>query len=152
MKNLSATIQSYKEDENIIVNFVSNKLEQPTRNRLKRELTAALLADLEAMDVDNIVIERVEKGIGVAFLTPKGFIPINIEITMKSIDKDVRKDAQAYADKLVKAEEKRLQTLEANRAKIEADNIKREKKRAERAAKEAAKLAELEARANKIER
>ena len=149
MKNLSAKIQSYATDDTLAVNFLTNKLEQPTRNRLKRELTAALLADLECMDIQDLVIERVEKGIGIAFNTPKGYIPVTIEITMKSIDKDVRKDAQEYADKLVRKEEKEQRSLEEKRAKIESDNIKREKKRAERAAKEAAKLAELEARAKK---
>lgn len=147
MKNLSAVVNSYREDDTLVVNYDTHKLEQKTRNRIKRELTQALLDDLTLMaeDVEDVIITRVEKGIGIAFLTPRGYFPATIEITMKSTDLDVQLAANEYAEKIAAKEAERAERMALKLEKMKADEAKREIKRAERAAKEAAKMAELEA-------
>lgn len=144
MNHLATVIASYKDDESIVVNTETSKLEQKTRNRLKRELTESLMADLMdiADEFEGIVVTRVEKGIGLAFLTPKGWLPATIEITMKGTDLDVKMAAQEFADKVAQKAAERQERMAAKLEKMKADEIKREAKRAERAAKEAAKLAE----------
>lgn len=149
MNNLSAVISGYHDDDTLVVNYDTHKLEQKTRNKLKRELTAALLADLTEMaeSVEGMVVTRVEKGIGIAFETPRGYFPATIEITMKSTDLDVQLAAQEFAEKIAVKEAERAERMALKLEKMKADEIKREAKRAERAAKEAAKMAELEAQA-----
>lgn len=147
MNNLSAVIESYRDDETLVVNADTHKLEQKTRNRVKRELTAGLMADLIAMaeGLEDVVVTRMEKGIGIAFITPRGYFPATIEITMKNTDLDVQLAADEFAEKLAVKEAERQERMAAKLEKMKADEIKREAKRAERAAKEAAKMAELEA-------
>lgn len=147
MNNLLQVIESYREDDTLVVNADTHKLEQKTRNRVKRELTAGLMADLldmaEAME--DVIVTRMEKGIGIAFLTPRGYFPATIEITMKNTDLDVQMAAEEFAEKVKAKEAERAERMALKLEKMKADEIKREAKRAERAAKEAAKLAELEA-------
>lgn len=147
MKNLSAVIESYREDDTLVVNADTHKLEQKTRNRVKRELTAGLMADLLDMaeGMEDVIITRMEKGIGIAFITPRGYFPATIEITMKNTDLDVQMAAEEFAEKVKAKEAERAERMALKLEKMKADEIKREAKRAERAAKEAAKLAELEA-------
>lgn len=147
MKNLSAVIESYREDDTLVVNADTHKLEQKTRNRVKRELTAGLMADLLEMaeEMEDVIITRMEKGIGIAFITPRGYFPATIEITMKNTDLDVQMAAEEFAEKVAAKEAERAERMALKLEKMKADEIKREAKRAERAAKEAAKLAELEA-------
>lgn len=147
MKNLSAVIESYREDDTLVVNADTHKLEQKTRNRVKRELTAGLMADLLDMaeEMEDVIITRMEKGIGIAFITPRGYFPATIEITMKNTDLDVQMAAEEFAEKVKAKEAERAERMALKLEKMKADEIKREAKRAERAAKEAAKLAELEA-------
>ena len=147
MENLSAVIASYRDDETLVVNKDTHKLEQKTRNRIKREITQALLEDLGilAEELDDVIVTRVEKGIGLAFRTPKGYFPATIEITMKSTDLDVQLAAQEFAEKIALKEQERSERMAAKLVKMKADEAKLEQKRAERAAKEAAKLAALEA-------
>jgi hypothetical protein len=147
MKNLSAVIKSYREDDTLVVNADTHKLEQKTRNRVKRELTAGLMADLLDMaeEMEDVIVTRMEKGIGIAFLTPRGYFPATIEITMKNTDLDVQMAAEEFAEKVAAKEAERAERMALKLEKMKADEIKREAKRAERAAKEAAKLAELEA-------
>jgi hypothetical protein len=147
MKNLSAVIESYREDDTLVVNVDTHKLEQKTRNRVKRELTAGLMADLLDMaeEMEDVIITRMEKGIGIAFITPRGYFPATIEITMKNTDLDVQMAAEEFAEKVAAKEAERAERMALKLEKMKADEIKREAKRAERAAKEAAKLAELEA-------
>ena len=149
MVKLSEQIQKYQNDDTLKVNYDTHKLEQKTRNRVKQELTAALLSDIaEELDDQDVVVVRVEKGIGIAFPTPQGYFPATIEITMKATDLDVDLQAQEYAEKLQEKKAKREESLAVKRAKMESDAIKREKKRREREAKEAEKLAKLEAEQN----
>lgn len=145
MENLREVIQGYKEDTTIEVNHITRKLEQKSRNRIKREMTEALMKDLEGL-ADDFVVTRVEKGVGIAILTPEGYIPATIEITMKSIDLDVQMAASEYSEKLAIKEAKKAESNAAKLEKMQADAIKREKKRAERAAKEAAKLESLQSK------
>ena len=145
MENLREVIQGYKEDTAIEVNHITHKLEQKSRNRIKREMTEALMKDLEGL-ADDFIVTRVEKGVGIAVLTPEGYIPATIEITMKSIDLDVQMAASEYSEKLAIKEAKKAESNAAKLEKIQADAIKREKKRAERAAKEAAKLESLQSK------
>ena len=147
MKNLSVVIESYREDDTLVVNADTHKLEQKTRNRVKRELTAGLMADLLDMaeEMEDVIITRMEKGIGIAFITPRGYFPATIEITMKNTDLDVQMAAEEFAEKVAAKEAERAERMALKLEKMKADEIKREAKRAERAAKEAAKLAELEA-------
>lgn len=147
MNKTASVLQSFHDDETLQINFDTHKLEQKTRNRVKRELTQALLEDLQEManDMDDVVVTRIEKGIGLAFLTPKGYFPATIEITMKATDVDVQLAAQEFAEKIARKTAERQEKMAAKLEKMRSDEIKREAKRAERAAKEAAKLAELEA-------
>ena len=144
MNKTASVLQSFHDDETLQINFDTHKLEQKTRNRVKRELTQALLEDLQEManDMDDVVVTRIEKGIGLAFLTPKGYFPA---ITMKATDVDVQLAAQEFAEKIARKTAERQEKMAAKLEKMRSDEIKREAKRAERAAKEAAKLAELEA-------
>lgn len=141
MQKLKETILSYRNDETLEVNYDTHKLEQKTRNRVKRELTEALLADLSSVlgDVEDVIVTRIEKGIGIAFLTPKGLFPATIELTMKNTDLDLSEAAEQYADKLEVQAAKKAESQALKAEKAAADAIKREKKRAERAAKLEAK-------------
>ena len=144
---MATVIESYREDDTLVVNADTHKLEQKTRNRVKRELTAGLMADLLDMaeEMEDVIITRMEKGIGIAFITPRGYFPATIEITMKNTDLDVQMAAEEFAEKVAAKEAERAERMALKLEKMKADEIKREAKRAERAAKEAAKLAELEA-------
>ena len=98
-----------------------------------------------AEEMEDVIITRMEKGIGIAFITPRGYFPATIEITMKNTDLDVQMAAEEFAEKVAAKEAERAERMALKLEKMKADEIKREAKRAERAAKEAAKLAELEA-------
>ena len=137
MKNLLNTIKKYKDDENIVINNESLKLEQKTRNRIKTELTESLLKDLAEMadEAGDIIVTRIAKGIGISFDTSMGYLPATIEITMKNIDLDIEKAAEEFATKKAEKEVLRMERNAAKEEKMKADEIKREKKRAERAAK-----------------
>ena len=143
MSKIKELIKGYAVDETLEVNYDTHKLEQKTRNRLKRELTEALMSDIaESLDgVEDIILTRIEKGIGLAFLTPKGVFPLTIELTMKNIDLDMKDAADTYSEKLEVQAAKRAESQALKAAKAEADAIKRDKKRAEREAKLAAKAA-----------
>lgn len=143
MENLKNCIISYANDESLEVNYDTHKLEQKTRNRVKKELTQALLDDIKDTlgDVEDVIVTRIEKGIGVAFITPKGLFPLTIELTMKNTTLDLNEEAVMYAEKLEAQAAKRAESQALKAEKAAADAVKREKKRAERAAKEAAKLA-----------
>lgn len=140
MKEFKEAVEKFANDETLEVNVFTAKLEQKTRNKVKRELLQGMLDSLNAAFADSdVVITRIEKGIGIAFPTPHGYFPATIEITMKSTDIDLEGKAQEYAEKLVEREEKRIERAKLNAEKAERDAIKREQKRAERAAKEALK-------------
>ena len=139
MDNLKNKIIEYNTDETLMVNYDTHKLEQKTRNRLKRELTQALLDDISGTldELEDVIVTRIEKGIGIAFLTPKGLFPLTIELTMKSTTVDLQEEAELYAEKLEAQAAKKAETDAAKAEKAASDAIKREKKRAERAVKEA---------------
>lgn len=146
MNKVASTLKSYHDDSSLEVIVSTHKLEQKTRNKVKKELTQALLEDLQEMangvgNAGDVIVTRIEKGIGLAFLTPKGYFPATIEITMKSTDMDIELAAQEFADKIARKAEETKEKNEAKLEKIRADEIKREAKRAERAAK-LAKLAD----------
>ena len=147
MNKVASTLKSYHDYSSLEVIVSTHKLEQKTRNKVKKELTQALFEDLQEMansvgNAGDVIVTRIEKGIGLAFLTPKGYFPATIEITMKSTDMDIELAAQEFADKIARKAEETKEKNEAKLEKIRADEIKREAKRAERAAK-LAKLAKL---------
>lgn len=150
MRNLKEVILQLSQDESLEANLDTMKLEQKTRNKCKTLITEALLADIqEALaDVNDSIVNRVEKGIGVGIPTKCGTLPVFIEATMKSLDFEIVGAAAAFQEKKEKQAAKRAESLALKREKMEADALKREKKRAEREAKEAAKLAALKEKEN----
>lgn len=141
MEQFKQTVKNFAADETLEVNMLTHKLEQKTRNKVKRALLQGMQDSLEAAfaDEDDIIITRMEKGIGIAFPTPSGYFPATIEITMKSTDLDVQLAAEQFAEKVAAKAALRQERMALKAEKMKADEIKREKKRAERAAKEAAK-------------
>lgn len=154
MRHFKEAIRTIKEDENLVVNYDSHKLEQKTRNRYKTLITEALLADIaHAIDEldyedDEVIFGRIEKGIGVGVWTEHGYIPIFIEASMKGLEFDIKTAAQEYKSKCELKAAEAAERLEAKQLKMAQDNIRREKKRQERERLEAEKLARLEAQAN----
>lgn len=140
MKEFKDAVTKFENDETLEVNVFTAKLEQKTRNKVKRELLQGMLDSLNAAFAGtDVIVTRMEKGIGIAFPTPHGYFPATIEITMKSTDLDIQLAASEYADKVAEKEARRAERGKVNAEKAERDALKREQKRAERAAKEAAK-------------
>lgn len=138
MKHFNDLIKSLIDNDSISINYDTHKLEQKTRNFLKSALTQALLDDM-AEEIEDVIVERVEKGIGIMFMTKKGLIPAQIEITMKNTEMDMREEAKVYAEKAAEKAKRRAERRAAAEEKMIADEKKREEKRALRAAKAAAK-------------
>lgn len=143
MEKLISRLKNYETDTSLEVNLDTHKLEQKTRNRLKQELTEALMSDLSAAFANadlNVTVVKIAKGIGLSFKTPLCDFPATIEITMKNTDVDLELEAAEYAEVSAVKAAKKQESMKAKQAKMEADAEKRERKRAERAAKEAKKL------------
>lgn len=154
MKHLEQAIQSIRDDENLVVNYESHKLEQKTRNRYKTLITEALLADINdaiselGLGENDVILGRIEKGIGVGVNTAHGYIPIFIEASMKGLEFDITEAAKEYKEKCETKTAEAAERLEAKKIKMAEDATKREKKRLERERLEAEKLARLEAQIN----
>lgn len=106
------------------------KIEQRTRNALKKDFTDILVQSLKtALESDLITVVRTEKGIGISIDNEKiGYIPIEINAMFKDLEIDIMDMGEEYQEKLKSKAEK------AEKAKIEkAKKIERSK--AERLAK-----------------
>lgn len=149
MEHLKEAVLAIKNDEQLIINHDTHKLEQKTRNRYKTLITEALLADinetLNQLDLPNreVILARIEKGIGIGVSTEFGYVPVFIEASMKGLEFDIEAAAVEYREKIETKAAESAERLELKRIKMEQDAIKRERKRLERERLEAEKMERL---------
>lgn len=133
-------LKTYLQDlANADIAHSETKIEQKASRQIKENLNSLMLQALESLASNDIQILRTAKGIGIAIDNEKvGFIPIEINITIKNLDYDIVEENIAYNEKLESDKIKK-----AEKEKTKAEKIARQKAIKEKA-KELKELKESE--------
>lgn len=96
------------------------KIEQRTRNALKKQLMDIMVTSLEnTIGCDVLTIVRTEKGVGIAVDNESvGIIPIELTLMFKDLDNDILDMNEEYQEKLRIKAEKAEQAKKAKASKI----------------------------------
>jgi hypothetical protein len=104
------------------------KIEQKASRVLKETLNTLMLQALETLNDSDIQVLRTAKGIGIAIDNEKvGFIPIEINITIKNLDYDIVEENIAYNEKLESDKIKKAEKEKAKATKIARQKAIKEK-------------------------
>ena len=113
---------------NTEIKTTNSKIEQRTRNNIRKEFTDLLTEIIaESVGSELVQVARTKDGVGIAVDNEKvGFIPIVLKPIFKDTAEDILELAEEYQEQLeIKAEKEKAQ------AKAKAEKIKRQKEIAE---------------------
>ena len=113
---------------NTEIKTTNSKIEQRTRNNIRKEFTDLLTEIIaESVGSEFVQVARTKDGVGIAIDNEKvGFIPIILKPIFKDTAEDILELAEEYQEQLeIKAEKEKAQ------AKAKAEKIKRQKEIAE---------------------
>jgi hypothetical protein len=113
-------LKTYLQDlANTDIAHSETKIEQKASRQIKENLNSLMLQALESLASNDIQILRTAKGIGIAIDNEKvGFIPIEINITIKNLDYDIVEENIAYNEKLESDKIKKAEKEKAKATKI----------------------------------
>ena len=113
------------------------KIEQKASRQIKETLNTLMLQALSELSSQDIQILRTSKGIGIAIDNEKvGFIPIEINITIKNLDYDIVEENIAYNEKLESDKIKKAEKEKAKANKIARQKAIKEKEKELKSLKE----------------
>ena len=117
---------------NTEIKTTNSKIEQRTRNNIRKEFTDLLTEIIaESVGSELVQVARTKDGVGIAIDNEKvGFIPIILKPTFKDTAEDILELAEEYQEYLEEKSEK-----EKAKAKAKAEKIARQKEIAEQKAK-----------------
>lgn len=116
----------------------NNKVEQKASRQIKENLTNLLTDLLKGAETENqVVVMRTEKGVGIAINNEIGWISIEINAVVKTLDYDLVEENEIYHDKVESRELKAKEQAEAKAKKIAQQKKLQEKKAELKAIKEA---------------
>ena len=116
----------------------NNKVEQKASRQIKENLTNLLTDLLKGAETENqVVVMRTEKGVGIAINNEIGWVSIEINAVVKTLDYDLVEENEIYHDKVESRELKAKEQAEAKAIKIAQQKKLQEKKAELKAIKEA---------------
>lgn len=116
----------------------NNKVEQKASRQIKENLTNLLTDLLKGAETENqVVVMRTEKGVGIAINNEIGWVSIEINAVVKTLDYDLVEENEIYHDKVESRELKAKEQAEAKAKKIAQQKKLQEKKAELKAIKEA---------------
>lgn len=116
MNELKSYLQTLANTE---IAHSETKIEQKASRQIKENLNSLMIKALETIASDDVQILRTAKGIGIAIDNEQvGFIPIEINITIKNLDYDIVEENIAYNEKLESDKIKKAEKEKAKATKI----------------------------------
>ena len=116
----------------------NNKVEQKASRQIKENLTNLLTNLLKGVETENqVVVMRTEKGIGIAINNEIGWVSIEINAVVKTLDYDLVEENEIYHEKVESRELKAKELAETKAKKIAQQKKLQEKKAELKAIKEA---------------
>lgn len=116
----------------------NNKVEQKASRQIKENLTNLLTDLLKNAETENqVVVMRTEKGVGIAINNEIGWVSIEINAVVKTLDYDLVEENEIYHDKVESRELRAKEQAEAKAKKIAQQKKLQEKKAELKAIKEA---------------
>lgn len=116
----------------------NNKVEQKASRQIKENLTNLLTNLLKNAETENqVVVMRTEKGVGIAVNNEIGWVSIEINAVVKTLDYDLFEENEIYHDKVESRELRAKEQAEAKAKKIAQQKKLQEKKAELKAIKEA---------------
>lgn len=116
----------------------NNKVEQKASRQIKENLTNLLTDLLKGAETENqVVVMRTEKGVGIAINNEAGWVSIEINAVVKTLDYDLVEENEIYHEKVENRELRAKEQAEAKAKKIAQQKKLQEKKAELKAIKEA---------------
>lgn len=116
----------------------NNKVEQKASRQIKENLTNLLTDLLKGAETENqVVVMRTEKGVGIAINNEIGWVSIEINAVVKTLDYDLVEENEIYHEKVESRELKAKELAETKAKKIAQQKKLQEKKAELKAIKEA---------------
>ena len=116
----------------------NNKVEQKASRQIKENLTNLLTDLLKGAETENqVVVMRTEKGVGIAINNEAGWVSIEINAVVKTLDYDLVEENEIYHEKVESRELRAKEQAEAKAKKIAQQKKLQEKKAELKAIKEA---------------
>lgn len=116
----------------------NNKVEQKASRQIKENLTNLLTDLLKGAETENqVVVMRTEKGVGIAINNEIGWVSIEINAVVKTLDYDLVEENEIYHEKVETRELKAKELAETKAKKIAQQKKLQEKKAELKAIKEA---------------
>lgn len=116
----------------------NNKVEQKASRQIKENLTNLLTNLLKGAETENqVVVMRTEKGVGIAINNEAGWVSIEINAVVKTLDYDLVEENEIYHEKVESRELRAKEQAEAKAKKIAQQKKLQEKKAELKAIKEA---------------
>lgn len=116
----------------------NNKVEQKASRQIKENLTNLLTDLLKGVETENqVVVMRTEKGVGIAINNEAGWVSIEINAVVKTLDYDLVEENEIYHEKVESRELRAKEQAEAKAKKIAQQKKLQEKKAELKAIKEA---------------
>lgn len=116
----------------------NNKVEQKASRQIKENLTNLLTNLLKNAETENqVVVMRTEKGVGIAINNEIGWVSIEINAVVKTLDYDLVEENEIYHEKVESRELRAKEQAEAKAKKIAQQKKLQEKKAELKTIKEA---------------
>ena len=123
---------------NTEIETTNNKVEQKASRQIKENLTNLLTDLLKGAETENqVVVMRTEKGVGIAINNEIGWVSIEINAVVKTLDYDLVEENEIYHEKVESRELRAKEQAETKAKKIAQQKKLQEKKAELKAIKEA---------------